>query len=167
MAPDPQMASLSQQALSKVAWCKVLNLKNNQAQSFKVQGRDGKVLVEGQFAYGSKGLSGKIDSFLSYKLGRIVGPGVVTDKIQYSPVDFKDDGAKSSCTGGGVSLYLNQKPVIGRGVDLDAVMRGQKGVEDDKNAPKLVICFSKNLNKDGSYTIYLTAYPGTTLASAQ
>lgn len=160
--PNPQMSKLCQQALANVAWCRLLSLKNDQPQSIKVQSRDGKVLLAGQLSWGSKGLVGKLDSDIEVHWGRFVAPGLVSSEVKGGFVG-NNDGMRDTHIGGGVNIVVNKKlQVYQSSGDMEVDFK--KLQDENKKAPRVVVCFTQARNKDGSTDVYLIAYPGTNLA---
>jgi len=107
---DPQMAKLCQQALTGFAWSTTIKLKDNAVKPFTVAGPGGKPLVDGSLAYGSKGLTGKIDGSVEVHMGRFVLPGL-SDKAVNSGMTMnlnESMDAHRAYRGGGVNIVVNR-----------------------------------------------------------
>lgn len=69
--PDSFVAPLCRQALSNCTWNAHLHLKNDQLQSFRAVGRDGKTVASGAFSFGPHGLKGEMRSDVDVEFNRL------------------------------------------------------------------------------------------------
>jgi tetratricopeptide (TPR) repeat protein len=157
--PDPQITNQCVQALANAAYCKTLKLKGNTPQSFRFFDRNGKSLVQGQLAYGPKGLSGEMDSTIDVKFGRFVLPGLIDQQAGGGFIGDQS-GYRYVYNGGGVNIKVNRKEFAKEMTDEEyAKYDPEEATRKAKLAPKMFVAFNKALNKDGSADVFLVVYP--------
>lgn len=156
---DPQISNQCVQALVNSAYCKTLKLKGNVPQQFRFFDRHGKLLTEGQLSYGSKGLSGKMDSTIDVKFGRWSLPGL-SDKSAKGGFFGDDKGFRYVYQGGNVDVIVNRKEFAKELTDEEfAKYDAEAEALKEQAKPKMQVCLSRSLNKDGTADVYLVIYP--------